>query len=316
MATTGWVLPTARTVDAGSGTWTNDANILADDGTEATFSLAVKNTTGRWLRGQTFGFDALIPAGATIDAVEIRAEWRVNNAGGVANLELQAFVSGSAVGSVRANSAEPTTLTTSSFDITADRSWVRADLLDGTFELRTRGRNGNNATDPSYRWDAIAAQITYTAVVEATLAAPLGSLASTVTATVEHPATLDAPLGVLTATMDATVEGGAPTVQATLNAPLGSLTGAITATVQHPASLDAALGGATATAAGTPQHDATLNAPLGGLTATATAEPSEPQEPPETADWGGGRGVTRVRPRPRRVRPETTDDEALLIAMI
>ena len=147
---------------AGSGTWTNDTNIRADDGTEATCSIAAKNTTGRWNAGQTFGFGALIPSGSTIDTVEIRADWRLNNAGGIGILELQAFVSGGAVGSVRANSAEPTTLTTDTFNITADRSWTRADLLDGTFELKCRGRNGNNATDPSYRFDHIAAQITYT----------------------------------------------------------------------------------------------------------------------------------------------------------
>lgn len=162
MAVTGFVLPAAQTTDAGSGTWTNASNILADDGSEATYSLTSKNTTGPWNRGQTFGFDALIPSGSTIDLVEIRVEWRVNSAAGIANLELQAFVGGAAVGSVRANSAEPTTLTTQTFDITADRSWVRADLLDGTFELRCRGRNGNSTNDPSYRYDHIAAQITYT----------------------------------------------------------------------------------------------------------------------------------------------------------
>lgn len=161
MPDTGWVLPTARTVDAGSGTWTNDANITANDGSEATFSLTSKNTSGRWLRGQTFGFDSSVPSGATITVVEIRTEWRVNSTGGIANLEVQAFVSGSAVGSVRANAAEPTTLTTQDFDITADRSWTRADLLDGVFEIRMRGRNGNSTTDPSYRWDHVAARITY-----------------------------------------------------------------------------------------------------------------------------------------------------------
>lgn len=167
MATTGWVLPSANTVEAGSGTWTNDTNIRVDDGTEATFSLTSKNTSGRWNAGQTFGFDALIPAGSTIDTVEIRADWRVNSTAGIATLELQAFVSAAGVGAARANAAEPTTLTTDTFDITADRAWVRADLLDGTLELKCRGRNGNSTTDPSYRFDHIAVQITYTEPVAA-----------------------------------------------------------------------------------------------------------------------------------------------------
>ena len=162
MPSTGWIVPTANTVEAGSGTWTSGSNILADDGTEATFSLTSKNTSGAWNSGQTFGFDALIPANATVTQVQIRAEWRVNNAGGIANLELQSFVSTVAVGTVRANAAEPTTLTIDTFDITADRTWARADLLNGTFELKVRGRNGNSTTDPSYRVDHIAANVTYT----------------------------------------------------------------------------------------------------------------------------------------------------------
>jgi hypothetical protein len=163
MPATGFVLPSIATVEAGSGTWTNQDNIKLDDGVEATFSLAVKNTSGRWVAGTSFGFDGIIPSGATIDVVEIRMEYRVNTTGGIANPEMQSFVSGVGVGAVRAGSPlEPTTLTLNTFDVTADRAWVRADLLNANFALKIRGRNGNSATDPSYRWDYIAAQVTYT----------------------------------------------------------------------------------------------------------------------------------------------------------
>jgi hypothetical protein len=179
MASTGWIVPTSNTVEAGDGTWTNDTNILVDDGTEATLSIAAKNTTGRWNVGQNFGFDALIPVGATITSVEIRAEWRVNSTAGIANLDLQSFVGGVAVGILFSNSAEPTTLTTSTDDVTADRSWTRDDLLDGTFELKVRGRNGNSATDPSYRFDHIAAQVGYSTGSTRTIAALLARRALT-----------------------------------------------------------------------------------------------------------------------------------------
>ncbi len=161
MATTGWVAPTANTVEAGSGTWTSDTSIRVDDGTEATFSLTTKNTSGRWNAGQTFGLGALISANATISQVQIRAEWRVNSTGGIGTLELQAFVSAAAVGAVRQNATEPTTLTTDTFDVTADRAWTRANLLDGTLELKVRGTNGNSTSDPSYRVDHIAVNVTY-----------------------------------------------------------------------------------------------------------------------------------------------------------
>jgi hypothetical protein len=35
-------------------------------------------------------------------------------------------------------------------------------LLDANFALKIRGRNGNSTSDPSYRWDYIAVQVTYT----------------------------------------------------------------------------------------------------------------------------------------------------------
>jgi hypothetical protein len=162
MPATGFILPATATVEAGSGTWTNQDNIKIDDGTEATFSLAVKNTSGRWVSGTGFGLDSLIPSGSTITTVEIRMDYRVNTAGGIANPEMQSFVSGVGVGAVRvASPLEPTVLTLNTFDVTADRAWTRADLLDANFALKIRGRNGNSATDPSYRWDYIAVQVTY-----------------------------------------------------------------------------------------------------------------------------------------------------------
>jgi hypothetical protein len=158
---TDWLLPTAQTIEAGSGTWTNSSNILADDGTEASFSLTSKNTDGSWNVGQMLGFDSTIPATSSITAVQIRADWRVTSAGGIGNLDLAAFVTGSSTGQLRSNTSEPTSLTTNTFTITFDRDWTRDDLLNSTFELKVRGRNGNSATDPFYRFDHIAARVSY-----------------------------------------------------------------------------------------------------------------------------------------------------------
>jgi phage tail sheath gpL-like len=162
MPSTGFKLPAGRTIDAGSGTWTNDVNVLADDGLEATFSLTTKNASGRWLHGNTFGFNSAIPAGATITQVQIRCEYRVNSTGGIANPEMAVFVGGVQQGTTRACSPlEPTTLTLNTFDVTADRAWTRADLLDGQLVVSIRGRNGNSTTDPSYRWDHLAVEVVY-----------------------------------------------------------------------------------------------------------------------------------------------------------
>lgn len=178
MASTGWVLPTASYEESGDGTWTDTSNIHTDDGTEATFSLTSKNTAGKWAVGWTFGFDSLIPAGATISKVEIRADWRVNTTSGIAHLELAAQISG-AIQTTYTNSAEPTTLTTDTFDITADRTWTRDNLLDAVLELKVRGRNGNSTTDPSYRVDHIAVQVEYSTSKKRTIAALLARRALT-----------------------------------------------------------------------------------------------------------------------------------------
>jgi hypothetical protein len=207
MPTTGFKLPAARTIDAGNGTWTNDVNVLTDDGAEATFSLTTKNVSGRWLRGQTFGFDTAVPAGATIDQVNIRMEYRVNSTGGIANPQCQAFVGGVAVGAVRtASPLEPTVLTLNTFNVTADRAWTRADLLNASFEMRIRGTNGNSTTDPSYRWDLMAVEVVYTEAGATTHA-----LSATGTGTSAGTAPLKSTL-VLAGTGTGTSAGTAPLI--------------------------------------------------------------------------------------------------------
>jgi hypothetical protein len=164
---TGWLRPTANTIEAGNGTWTNSTNIFVNDGVEAEALLTTKNVDGAWNAGQFFNFDSNIPLGATISTVQVRGDWRVSSAGGIGILEMAAFVSGSSTGVIRDNSLEPTSLTTNTFDITADRGWVRDDLLNSTFELKIRGRNGNSTNNPGYRFDHIAARVLYTASTEA-----------------------------------------------------------------------------------------------------------------------------------------------------
>jgi hypothetical protein len=232
VSVTGWKLPATATVEAGSGTWTNQNNVLADDGTEATLAIAAKNTTGRWVRGDDLGFDSAIPASAVITKVEIRAEWRVNNAGGIGILELQAFVGGVAVGAVRANSAEPTTLTTDTFDITADRTWTRANLLNASFDLKVRGRTGNNATDPSFRFDHIAAQVTYEEPATGPIAQALPTL--TQDANGLHGTVATGPIAQVlpSLTQDANGERGPNT--GPIASSLPSLTQDVTGTVEEP----------------------------------------------------------------------------------
>lgn len=171
MPTTGLIIATAQSSDSLANTaWSNGANILVNDDTEATEAITAKNTptpadntsTG-WIKAGTFGFDSLIPAGIAIaiTKVELQYRWRVNSSSGIANRDLCWAVSGTRGTNLHSLSTEPTSLETILTDVTAERAWVRADLLDGTFEVHARGRNGNSTTDPSYRFAWIKAQITY-----------------------------------------------------------------------------------------------------------------------------------------------------------
>jgi hypothetical protein len=85
VADTGWQFPGtgANSTVIGTIGWTNAGNILSDNGSNAGCTSGSPGTTN-YLRGSNFGFSALVPAGATIDGIEARAE-RARSAGGNAN---------------------------------------------------------------------------------------------------------------------------------------------------------------------------------------------------------------------------------------
>lgn len=168
MATTGLVIGTAQSTDVLASTaWSNGANILVNDDTEATEAITAKNTPGTgsattgWIKVGTFGFDTSIPAGAVITNVSISTRWRMNSTGGIGNRDVCWALSGTRDTNTHSLTTEPTTLETTVNDVTAERAWTRADLLNGTLEVHARGRNGNSTTDPSYRFAWIKVEVTY-----------------------------------------------------------------------------------------------------------------------------------------------------------
>ena len=161
MAETGYRFATSSLVSTGS--WTNLGNIFATDGSEAACSIAAKNTSSV-ARLLNFGFSTgVLPADATIDQVLMRCVWRVTTAASViANLGARVYVTSVGLLSTHINSAEITTLTTDTFDITGDTAWAPAHFRDGTLEVRATPYNGNDASDPFYRYDSISLDVFYT----------------------------------------------------------------------------------------------------------------------------------------------------------
>jgi hypothetical protein len=160
MAQTGYLFATSTT--ASTGTWANTANFFATDGIEADCTISTKNTSSvRTLHN--FGFTTtILPDTATIDQVLLQATWRVTTQGGIAILGVAAHHSSAGLMSTRKNTAEPTSLTTDTYDITADRTWVPSDFRDGTLTVHVIPNNGNSATNPFYKFDSVSVNAVYT----------------------------------------------------------------------------------------------------------------------------------------------------------
>jgi RHS repeat-associated protein len=137
--------------------WTNSGNAYTSDNTYATASPAKNQTTS--VRVGTFGFDAQIPANATITNVTVSVEWKVDTTSSIATLGSQVYVGGTARGTEFVNSAEPTSDTTQTYTVSG---LTRADLLDGTFEVQARASRGNSNTAFTASLDTVSVQVDYT----------------------------------------------------------------------------------------------------------------------------------------------------------
>jgi len=151
--------------------WTSPNNMLVSDETDATATLswAANGTDIRGNLARLFDFDSVIPVGATIDAVKIitYSEGEMTGQSG-ADLQVNALVNstpeeahavwGCTEGSPAARAVRET-------DITADRSWTRADLLDSQFEVNVRARGfddgGITGGGAQVGLDYVAVEVTY-----------------------------------------------------------------------------------------------------------------------------------------------------------
>lgn len=160
--------PTTNAAYSGAGL-TNPNNAHADDGVYATCAPAKNGALGQ--KYGTFGFDASIPSGATISAVKIIYEYKVSTTSSVATARTKAIIGGVDQAN-HDDTTEPTTDTVLTIDITADRTWNRNDLLDGTFEAVLEGRRGNSNTAVTFSFDYVKVEVTY--AVAYTIAANQG----------------------------------------------------------------------------------------------------------------------------------------------
>lgn len=141
----------------GSGELTNPTNVSVDDSaTFATQSYAI--TSGTF--GDKYGnFGLSIPAGSTINQVQIKYQGKKTGAGSVA-------ITGHIFWNVGGSSGTDHTQTLGAlayqtYDVTSERSWASGDFADGTFfvsfefSASTTGANTGNV-------NALYAIVTYT----------------------------------------------------------------------------------------------------------------------------------------------------------
>lgn len=136
---------------------TDQASICSAMESDDAVGVAIFGTYGvtAWWQFGNFEFDSLIPVGATINAVTLKTQ------GG--SLSASAYIRGRVSES---DLASHTLWTGSQYPegnfsiaITGDRSWTRADLLDGTFEVHLGAVVGDYMTAG---WDYLWVEVDYT----------------------------------------------------------------------------------------------------------------------------------------------------------
>lgn len=150
--------PTANEIETTG--WTSPSNAHADDGVYATAAPAKNGAIGsRWYN---FDFDTAIPASPTptISAVKIIYQYNVSTAASVATMRTRARIDGVDQAN-HDDTTEPTTDTTITVDITADRTWTRANLLDASLRITGEGRRGNSNNAVTFSLDYIQVEVTW-----------------------------------------------------------------------------------------------------------------------------------------------------------
>ena len=141
--------------------WTSPANAQGSPDNVYATAAPAKNATvnGDWAG---FGFDAGIPAGATINKVEILAEYKVSTQASNATLVTQTKVGGVLQGASINDASEPLADFDFIADHTAARAWTRADLLDALFEVTIGARRGSSNNAVTFSLDSVRVRVTYT----------------------------------------------------------------------------------------------------------------------------------------------------------
>lgn len=142
-------------------TLTTPGNVSAADGTYTGAQAVSTGALGQ--RYGTWGWDANIPAGSTITDVQLEYKYKGTKIAN--NLIGHTFARISGTDQADHTDTESATFSGGTvigpFSVFSDRSWTRADLLDGTFEMVIRATTSSGSWT-GVGWDYIAVTVNWT----------------------------------------------------------------------------------------------------------------------------------------------------------
>ena len=159
-ADTGWMNPTANAVDSNGGFDTNPANAYTDGSGNASDSVSSYTTDNH----RYYNYNLGVPAGATINGIEVRIDWWLNGNTGTNTIGVQlSWDGGTSWTSAKTDTTEPTSEKTTIFGNTSDdwgHSWSANELGNTSFRVRVQCSATSSAR--TFYLDWIPVRVTYT----------------------------------------------------------------------------------------------------------------------------------------------------------
>ena len=180
MASTGFIIAVSgANVSLGLTDWTNPGNLTANDNVQVTAVLP-NNTNTNYLKGSNFGFAALIPAGSTIDGIEMQFESDRDSATWV-DRQIRLSKDGTnPVGDDKSTGAawgiNPSVRTFGGATDLWNTSWTRAEVVSTNFSaLIQAGTTGGGGTLANLDYIEVNVHYTEAAAASSLLLPPLSS---------------------------------------------------------------------------------------------------------------------------------------------
>lgn len=154
----------AEAIYSGGGFAGNTAELNSDNGLYATAAPAQNAGQGSVFGSFGFGFigfnTGILPPDAVIESVKIIYDRKYSTDTSIGTSRVKWRING-VEGPNHDNTDQPLTDTVVTVDVTADREWVRDDLLGGVFEVIAEARRGDTATSHTQSWDYIKVEVQY-----------------------------------------------------------------------------------------------------------------------------------------------------------